>query len=60
MKIPTQGGTPAQIAEGNDYFINLTWGGDDRIRYPSLHNDAIRSVSANGGPVDTISFGPRV
>jgi eukaryotic-like serine/threonine-protein kinase len=60
MKIPTQGGTPAQIAEGNDYFINLTWGADDRIRYPSLHNDAIRSVSANGGPVDTISFGPRV
>ena len=36
MKIPTQGGTPAQIAEGNDYFINLTWGADDRIRYPSL------------------------
>ena len=35
MKIPTQGGTPAQIAEGNDYFINLTWGTDDRIRYPS-------------------------
>ena len=59
MKIPTQGGTPAQIAEGNDYFINLTWGADDRIRYPSLRNDAIRSVSANGGPVDTISFGPR-
>ena len=59
MKIPTQGGTPAQIAEGNDYFINLTWGADDRIRYPSLQNDAIRSVSANGGPVDTISFGPR-
>ena len=59
MKIPTQGGTPAQIAEGNDYFINLTWGADDRIRYPSLRNDAIRSVSANGGPVDTISMGPR-
>jgi serine/threonine-protein kinase len=59
LKIPTQGGAPAQIAEGNDYFINLTWGADDRIRYPSLHNDAIRSVSANGGPVDTISFGLR-
>jgi Tol biopolymer transport system component len=58
MKIPTQGGAPAQITEGNDYFINLTWGADDRIRYPSLRNDAIRSVSANGGPVDTISFGP--
>ena len=57
MKIPTQGGVPTQIAEGNDYFINLTWGADDRIRYPSLRNDAIRSVSANGGPVDTISFG---
>jgi len=59
MKIPTQGGAPAQIAEGNDYFINLTWGADDRIRYPSLRNDAVRSVSANGGPVDTISIGPR-
>ncbi|HET9370118.1 MAG TPA: hypothetical protein VFO19_07710, partial [Vicinamibacterales bacterium] len=58
MKIPTQGGTPAQITEGNDYFINLTWGADNRIRYPSLRNDAIQSVSANGGPVDTISFGP--
>jgi Tol biopolymer transport system component len=58
MKIPTKGGAPAQIAEGNDYFINLTWGADDRIRYPSLRNDAIRSVSANGGPVDTISVGP--
>jgi eukaryotic-like serine/threonine-protein kinase len=59
MKIPTEGGRPAQIAEGQDYFINLTWGADDRIRYPSLLNHAIRSVSAGGGSVDTISFGPR-
>ena len=60
MKIPTEGGRPAQIAEGQDYFINLTWGADDRIRFPSLLNDAIRSVSAAGGPVETISFGSRV
>jgi Tol biopolymer transport system component len=59
MKIPTEGGRPALIAEGNDYFINLTWGADDRIRYPTLLNDAIRSVSADGGPVETVSFGPR-
>jgi serine/threonine protein kinase/Tol biopolymer transport system component len=59
MKIPAEGGQPAQIAQGSDdYYINLTWGTDDRIRYPSLHNDAIRSVSAGGGPVDSISFGP--
>ena len=59
MKIPTEGGKPTQIADGADYFINLTWGTDGRIRYPSLHNDAIRSVSADGGPVETISFGAR-
>src|SRR5262249_41555543 len=60
MKIPTEGGKPAFLAQGTDYFVNLTWDSDDRIRYPSLHNDAIRSVSANGGPVETISFGPNV
>ena len=59
MKIQTEGGTPARLASGPDYFVNLTWGADDRIRFPSLHNDAIRSVSASGGPVETISFGPR-
>jgi Tol biopolymer transport system component len=63
MKIPTAGGEPALlvagIAPGSDYFINLTWGADDRIRYPTLYHDAMRSVSANGGPVETISFGPR-
>ncbi|HXV60689.1 MAG TPA: protein kinase [Vicinamibacteria bacterium] len=56
MKIPTAGGQPTVLAEGTDYFINLTWGADDRIRYPSLQNDAIRSVSASGGPVETVSF----
>jgi Tol biopolymer transport system component len=60
MKIPTEGGRPAFLASGTDYFVNLTWGTDDRIRYPSLHNDAIRSVSANGGPIETVSFGPNV
>ena len=32
-------------------------GADDRIRYPSRRNDAIRSVPAGGGQVQTISFG---
>ena len=58
MKIPVGGGNPARIAEGNDYFANLTWSADDRIRYPALYNEAIRSVSANGGPVETIAFPP--
>ena len=56
MKIPAAGGKPTVLVEGTDYFINLTWGADDRIRYPSLQNDAIRSVSASGGPVETVSF----
>jgi eukaryotic-like serine/threonine-protein kinase len=64
MKIPTEGGEPALLVSGtgpgSDYFINLTWGADDRLRYPSLYHDAIRSVSANGGPVETISLGPRM
>ena len=60
MKIPTEGGNVTRIVQGEDEFVNLTWGTDDRIRYPTLHNDAIRSVSANGGPVETISFGPRM
>jgi Tol biopolymer transport system component len=64
MKIPTAGGEPtllvANAGSRSDYFINLTWGSDDRIRYPSLYHDAIRSVSANGGAVETISLGPRV
>ena len=60
MKIPTAGGNATRIVEGEDEFVNLTWGKDDRIRYPSLHNDAIRSVPANGGPVETISFPPRI
>ena len=59
MKIPVEGGNPAQIAEGNDYFTNLTWSADDRIRYPGLYNEAIRSVSANGGAVETIAFPSR-
>jgi len=60
MKIPTAGGTPTVLVSGSsDYFINLTWSDDDRIRYPSLRNDAIRSVSASGGPVETISFGEK-
>jgi len=59
MKIPTEGGRPTVLATGSDYFINLTWSADGRIRYPSLHYDAIRSVSDGGGPVETVSFGPR-
>jgi eukaryotic-like serine/threonine-protein kinase len=55
MKIPVEGGTPVLITETTDYFINLTWGADDRLRYPALQFDAVRSVSANGGQVETIS-----
>lgn len=59
MKIPTEGGKPTVLVSGSDYFINLTWSADNRIRYPSLHNDSIRSVSADGGPVETIPFGAK-
>ncbi len=57
MKIPTEGGKPTVLVAGSDYFLNLTWNTDGRIRYPSLQHDAIRSVSASGGPVETVSFG---
>ena len=57
MKIPVTGGTPVTLARGDEYFLNLTWGTDDRIRYPSRDNRKIRSVSANGGPVESIDFG---
>ena len=60
MKVPTKEESPrysSRAVAASDYFINLTWGADDRIRYPSLYHDAIRSVSANGGPVETISSG---
>jgi hypothetical protein len=59
MKIPAGGGTPVTLARSDDYFMNLTWSADDRIRYPSRNNDAIRSVSANGGPVDSVEFGAK-
>jgi len=58
MKIPTEGGKPTVLVHGSDYFTNLTWGVDDRIRFPSLHNDAIRTISADGGAVETMPFGP--
>jgi Tol biopolymer transport system component len=56
MKIPVTGGTPVTIARGDDYFMNLTWSADDVIRYPSRHNTEIRSVSANGGAVESVQF----
>ena len=59
MKIPAAGGTPVTLARSDDYFVNLTWGADDRIRYPSRGNNAIRSVSANGGPIESMEFGAK-
>jgi Tol biopolymer transport system component len=59
MKIPVTGGTPVTLSRSEDYFINLTWSADDRIRYPSRNNSAIRSVSANGGAVESIEFGEK-
>ena len=59
MKIPAAGGTPVTLARSDDYYMNLTWGTDDRIRYPSRNNNAIRSVSASGGSVESVEFGAK-
>ena len=61
MKIPAGGGTPVHVAGGSsDTFISLTWGSDDRLRYPSLSRDKILSVPSSGGPVESVAFGPQV
>ena len=62
MRIGVEGGTPVVITRGNDYFVNLTWGSDGNIRYPTKTWDAIRTVPAAGGEVQTLamSAGTRV
>jgi Tol biopolymer transport system component len=61
MKIPAGGGTPVHVAEGgSDTFISLTWGSDDRLRYPALSRDKILSVSSSGGPGESVPFGPQI
>ena len=60
MKIPTEGGSPAIITRGADYFVNLTWGQDDRIRFPTSSWNAVRSVASAGGSVESIAFEPGV
>jgi Tol biopolymer transport system component len=57
MKIPTEGGTPALITRGTDYFTNLTWGADNHIRYPTAAWDAVQTVSADGGTVRRLALG---
>ncbi len=61
MKIPAGGGSPVHIAEGgSDTFISLTWGSDDRLRYPDLSRNKILSVPSSGGPGESVPFGPGV
>jgi len=61
MKIPAGGGTPVHIAEGgSDTFISLTWGSDDRLRYPALSRDRILSVSSGGVRGEAVPFGPKL
>ena len=58
MKIPAGGGPPVQLAEaGSDTFISLTWGSDDRLRYPGLGRNEILSVSSSGQPGEKVTFG---
>ncbi|MEP7148291.1 MAG: protein kinase [Acidobacteriota bacterium] len=56
LKIPAGGGAPEILARTNDYVINLTWGRDDVIRFPSREWDTIRYVSAKGGQLQSIGF----
>ena len=55
-KIPAEGGTPEVLARTTDYVVNLTWGRDDVIRFPSKDWDAIRYVSSKGGQLQSLSF----
>jgi Tol biopolymer transport system component len=56
QKIPAEGGTPEILSRSSDYVINLTWGRDNVIRFPSKSWDSIRYVPAQGGQLQTISF----
>ena len=55
MKIPLGGGTPVHLGKAAER-TSLTWGADDRLRYPSASGTVIESVSANGGPTDSIAM----
>ena len=55
-KIPTEGGTPELLSRATDYVVNLTWGRDDVIRFPSKDWDSIRFVSAKGGQLNSLNF----
>ncbi|HEY9503043.1 MAG TPA: protein kinase, partial [Pyrinomonadaceae bacterium] len=54
-KIPAEGGTPEILSRATDYVVNLTWGRDDVIRFPSKDWDAIRYVSSKGGQLQSLS-----
>ncbi len=56
QKIPADGGTPQILSRSADYVINLTWGRDDVIRFPSKSWDSIRYVPAHGGSLQTLTF----
>jgi serine/threonine protein kinase/Tol biopolymer transport system component len=55
-KISADGGTPEVLARTTDYVVNLTWGRDDVIRFPSKDWDAIKYVSSEGGQLQSVSF----
>ncbi|HET6861953.1 MAG TPA: protein kinase [Pyrinomonadaceae bacterium] len=55
-KIPAGGGAPEVLSRTTDYVVNLTWGSDDVIRFPSKDWDAIRYVSSKGGQLQSLSI----
>jgi eukaryotic-like serine/threonine-protein kinase len=54
-KISADGGAPEVLSRTTDYVVNLTWGRDDVIRFPSKDWDAIRYVSSKGGQLQSLS-----
>lgn len=56
MKMQLTGGSPEAIVSGTEYFVNLNWGEDDVIRFPSLDWSAILYVSAKGGRLSSIKM----
>jgi Tol biopolymer transport system component len=56
QKIPADGGTPEVLSRSSDYVINLTWGRDNVIRFPSRSWDSIKYVPAQGGQLQTLPF----
>jgi serine/threonine protein kinase len=55
-KLPAEGGTPELLSRTTDYVVNLTWGRDDVIRFPSKDWDSIRFVSSKGGQLNSLNF----